>query len=111
MNFILKPGQLNFSDIKQCAKEKKKCQLDKASIAKIQASGATVQAVLAHKKTVYGINTGFGALANQQISEDDLAQLQRNIVLSHACGTGELLTDETVALILLLKINRLAQGY
>ena len=111
MNFILKPGQLNFSDIKQCAKEKKKCQLDKASIAKIQASGATVQAVLAHKKTVYGINTGFGALANQQISEDDLAQLQRNIVLSHACGTGELLTDETVALILLLKINSLAQGY
>lgn len=111
MNFILKPGQLSFSDIKQLTQNKKKCQLDTASIVKIKASSATVKAVLAHKKTVYGINTGFGALANQQISEHDLEQLQRNIVLSHACGTGELLTDETVALILLMKINSLAQGY
>ena len=110
MNFILKPGQLNYFDIKALAKNKKKCQLDDAAIAKIQASHAAVKAVLDDKKTVYGINTGFGALANQRISEPDLAQLQRNIVLSHACGTGDLLDDETVSLILLMKINSLAQG-
>lgn len=111
MNFILKPGQLNFDDIKNLVQAKKTCQLDNASIAKIKASAATVKAILDNKKTVYGINTGFGALAKQRISEHDLEQLQRNIVLSHACGTGELLNDETVALILLLKINSLAQGY
>ena len=111
INFILRPGQLHVSDIQLLSKEKRRCELENTSIEKINASSATVQDVLDKKKTVYGINTGFGALANQAIPEHDLAQLQRNIVLSHACGTGELLPDETVALILLLKINSLAQGY
>ena len=111
MNFVIKPGQLSFAEIKNLVEAKQPCELDKQSIAVIQASEAVVQATLKSKKSVYGINTGFGALASQKISADELTQLQRNIVLSHACGTGELLDDETVALILLMKINSLAQGY
>ncbi len=85
--------------------------LDETFLPIIESSCAVVQQVINDKRTVYGINTGFGSLANQTISTELLKQLQRNIVLSHACGTGELLADEIVALILILKINNLAQGY
>lgn len=109
--FVLSPGDLNLQSLRQALTEKKPCVLDPACIPKIEAAQAVIQQILREKKTVYGINTGFGALANQTISADKLKQLQRNIVLSHACGSGELLADDIVALILLLKINNLAQGY
>jgi histidine ammonia-lyase len=110
-HFILHPGQLSLTSIKQVIKENLSCKLADSSLKAIQASHQTVKKVLEEKKTVYGINTGFGSLANQTISTEHLQQLQRNIVLSHACGTGELLADDVVALIMLLKINNLAQGY
>jgi len=109
--FTLVPGQLTWPDLKQLFTSKTTLTLDPACSQAITAANQTVNDVIRSKKTVYGINTGFGSLANQTISEDKLQQLQRNIVLSHACGTGELLDDDVVALILLLKINSLAQGY
>ena len=109
--FILQPGQLTLRSIKQLLEQKLPCSLSESALDLIETSHQTVQKVIKDKKTVYGINTGFGSLANQTISEEHLKQLQRNIVLSHACGTGLLLSDEIVALILLLKINNLAQGY
>lgn len=60
---------------------------------------------------MYGINTGFGSLCNVIISNENLAQLQENLVLSHACGTGDLVDKEIVKLMLLLKIQSLSQGY
>ncbi|WP_115701574.1 histidine ammonia-lyase [Legionella sainthelensi] len=110
-HFILQPGALTLQSIKHILNQQLKCSLAEDALAKIDASRQTVKKVILDKKTVYGINTGFGSLANQTISSENLKQLQRNIVLSHACGTGELLSDEIVALILLLKINNLAQGY
>ena len=109
--FILTPGEMTLQLLKQTHIEKTQCVLDPACVPKVEAALATVQQILHDKKTVYGINTGFGSLANQTISTEKLQQLQRNIVLSHACGTGVLLADDVVALILLLKINNLAQGY
>ncbi|MCW8399587.1 histidine ammonia-lyase [Legionella sp. PATHC038] len=109
--FLLQPGQLNLQSIKHILNQQLPCALPKEAFERIDASRQTVKKVIHEKKTVYGINTGFGSLANQTISEENLKQLQRNIVLSHACGTGELLSDEIVQLILLLKINNLAQGY
>lgn len=109
--FVLTPGALTLQCLKQNKIKKRHCVIDESFAYNIEASLATVQDVLNNKKTVYGINTGFGSLANQIISEEKLQQLQRNIVLSHACGTGSLLSDDLVALILLLKINTLAQGY
>lgn len=109
--FTLHPGALSLATINEVIKHKKMVALDEKAIPLIQASQQMVSRVIAENKTVYGINTGFGSLANQIISSDKLKQLQRNIVLSHACGTGELLSDEVVAIILLLKINNLAQGY
>ena len=109
--FILSPGQMSLQLLKQVLVEGGHCVLDKACVSKVEKSLAIVQKILQDKKTVYGINTGFGSLANQTISAEKLKQLQRNIVLSHACGTGALLADDVVAFILLLKINNLAQGY
>lgn len=109
--FRLVPGQLTLKAIQQCINHQVELMLDESALALIEASHQRVHSILLEKKTVYGINTGFGSLANQRISDDHLKSLQKNLVLSHACGTGELLPDETVALILLLKINALAQGY
>ncbi len=57
---------------------------------------------------VYGVNTGFGALYNVTISGDELENLQLNLVMSHACGTGDEISDELVALMLLLKAQSLS---
>ena len=62
-------------------------------------------------RPIYGITTGFGSLCDISIGRDDLAQLQRNLVMSHACGTGERVPQEIVRLILLFKIQSLAYGY
>ncbi|MDX5442937.1 MAG: histidine ammonia-lyase [Hymenobacteraceae bacterium] len=59
---------------------------------------------------IYGINTGFGSLYKKQISKQDLEQLQKNLVMSHACGTGDEVPEEVVKLMLLLKIQSLAYG-
>lgn len=67
--------------------------------------------ILESGQTVYGINTGFGLLATKRISPEDLDQLQTNLVLSHAVGTGPPLADRVVRLVLLLKIRSLAQGH
>ncbi len=60
---------------------------------------------------VYGINTGFGSLCNVKISTENLSQLQENLVMSHACGTGSLVPKPIVKLMLLLKIQSLSYGY
>lgn len=60
---------------------------------------------------IYGINTGFGSLYNVKISNDNLSQLQENLVKSHACGTGDIVPDEVVKIMLLLKIQSLSYGY
>lgn len=104
-------GQLNEADLKSILGSFRPCALNNDCISNIEKSSAFVQKIITHKKRVYGINTGFGALYNQQIAEPDLKKLQHNILLSHACGTGHLLADDVVRLILLLKINSLARGY
>ena len=62
-------------------------------------------------RPVYGITTGFGSLCNISIPEKELSQLQHNLVMSHACGTGETVRPEIVKLMLLLKIQSLSYGY
>ena len=70
----------------------------------------TIADIAASGQVVYGVNTGFGLLANTRIERDDLETLQSNLVLSHATGVGPALPDAVVRLILVLKIASLAQG-
>lgn len=103
--------------------------LDYAMLAQLQKGGVQIvlsenarQRILHCKKYLddklngsdqlfYGINTGFGSLCNIAISKEDLTALQRNLVMSHACGTGPLVSTEIIRLMLALKIQSLAYGH
>jgi len=111
MIFSLRPGQLTFANFRELIDKNTSLILDDECHAKIKAAQQVIHRVVAENKTVYGVNTGFGALASTGISSNELASLQRKLILSHAAGTGELLDDDIVRLILALKINSLARGY
>ena len=84
--------------------------LDQAAIPAVAAGAAAVQEILSRGEPVYGINTGFGLLASVRIAPEDLATLQRNLVLSHAAGVGEPVPVPVVRLMMALKLGSLAQG-
>jgi len=85
-------------------------RLDETARPAIAASAAAVERILARGAPVYGVNTGFGKLASVGVAAGDLAQLQRNIVLSHAAGVGAPSPRPIVRLMLALKLASLAQG-
>ena len=107
----IEPGGLTHADLKQCFFKAEPVELANSWRAPVEASHQTVLDLIAKGETVYGLNTGFGLLANKKISESDLATLQLNLVRSHCAGTGPLLDDEVVRLILLLKMASLARGF
>jgi histidine ammonia-lyase len=108
----LKPGALSEAQIKSILHSQQAClSLEEDCWQAVSEAKQTIDGILEQDKTVYGINTGFGQLASESIEEDKLKQLQKNLVLSHACGTGPLLSNDIVKLIIVLKINNLAQGY
>jgi histidine ammonia-lyase len=78
---------------------------------RIGTANALVDKIVASGEVAYGINTGFGLLAQTRIPKEQLELLQRNLLLSHAAGVGEALPDAVVRLILALKINALARGH
>jgi histidine ammonia-lyase len=85
-------------------------ELDASAKAPVEAGAETIRAILEKREPVYGINTGFGRLASVRIDTADLERLQRNLVLSHASGTGEPLPIPVVRLTMALKLASLAQG-
>jgi histidine ammonia-lyase len=85
-------------------------ELTPAAWANVEKGAAVVAAILAEGRTVYGINTGFGLLANTSIAAEDLETLQKNLVLSHACGVGEPLSENVTRLLMVLKIASLSKG-
>ena len=84
--------------------------LDPASRAAVDRGAAAVTRVIEAGETAYGVNTGFGKLASVRIGDADLATLQRNLILSHACGVGAPLPGNIVRLIMAMKAASLARG-
>ncbi len=111
MELTLTPGTLNLAQLKRIAREPVKLSLASDAHTKINQSANVVSQVIAEDRVVYGINTGFGLLANTRIANEELELLQRSIVLSHAAGTGELMSEDTVRLMMVLKINSLSRGF
>ena len=109
--FAINPGALSLADCRLLALGGHHLALMPDALERILASAAAVQSVVAAGAPAYGINTGFGKLARTHIPEAQLEQLQLNLVRSHAVGTGPLLDDATVRLILALKAASLARGY
>jgi histidine ammonia-lyase len=85
--------------------------LAEAARERIASARRFVEQIVARGDGVYGINTGFGALADVRIAPDELRQLQLNLVRSHACGVGEALPDQAVRAMMALRANVLARGY
>ena len=109
--FIIKPGQLSLQDCRMIYENDVKFELDPSCFDGINQSAQTVQQVIDEKRTVYGINTGFGLLASTSIPDDKLQLLQESLVLSHAAGIGKALNKSITRLLIALKISSLSQGF
>ncbi|WP_374580367.1 histidine ammonia-lyase [Pseudoduganella sp.] len=107
----LNPGKLTLSDLRAVWTAHTPIALAKEAYAAVEASCKAVQDIVAKGDAAYGINTGFGLLAKTRIPDDKLEQLQRNLILSHSVGTGELMSDEVVRLLMLTKLSSLARGF
>ncbi|MBA3511864.1 histidine ammonia-lyase [Sphingomonas sp.] len=85
--------------------------LDEAAMRRVAAAAASVERIVASGETVYGVNTGFGLLANTRIPDERLAELQRNLILSHSAGLGEPLPRHVTRLMIVLKLLGLGRGF
>jgi histidine ammonia-lyase len=109
---IISSDTLDIVTIYNIFNENKKLKLSEESIKKIETCKTYLNNKLADsKKPMYGINTGFGSLYNVKISDNDLTKLQENLVMSHACGTGDRVPESIVKVMLLLKIQSLSYGH
>ncbi len=102
---------LTLEEIAAVARNSRKVTIADEAWPKIKASREVVERVVTSGETAYGINTGFGKLADVRISNGNLKALQRNLVLSHACGLGEPLPEPETRAMLLLRANVLAKGH
>lgn len=105
------PGKITKSQVAEFFYGDHQIELDDSCWKDVDTSREVVMQLIDRGDTVYGLNTGFGLLANQKISTDDLAQLQVNLVRSHCAGTGQLIESDVVRLIMLLKLASLARGF
>ena len=110
-HLTLQPGALRLADLRAVWAAHVPLSLAPEAWQAVNASCALVEQITAKGDPAYGINTGFGILAKAHIPNDQLEALQRNLILSHAVGTGELIADNVVRLIVLTKIGSLVRGY
>jgi histidine ammonia-lyase len=108
---LIEPGALTLAQLRRIWRETVSLALPDKAHAAMSASAAIVQAIIDKGAPAYGINTGFGKLAQTRIPDDDLEQLQENLILSHSVGVGEPLAAAVVRLVMALKVNSLARGY
>jgi histidine ammonia-lyase len=107
----LQPGRLSLDQLQAIHAGGAALEIDPAARPAILASAAVVQRAAQGDAPVYGVNTGFGKLANQRISQGQLDTLQLNLIRSHCVGVGEPLAPEVVRLMLALKAASLARGH
>jgi len=111
-NYTIDNKTLTLSIINDIIEKETKLQLSNSVIKKIEDCRAYLDKQIKNSdKPIYGINTGFGSLCNNKVSNDDLSKLQSNLVLSHACGTGDKVPNQIVRIMLLLKIQSLSYGH
>ena len=108
---VLTPGDVDLATLRRVHAGGVQLALDPAARAGLAAAQATVRRIVEAGAVVYGINTGFGKLAQTIIPAERLAELQRNLVLSHSAGTGEPLDAGVVRLVLATKAVSLARGH
>lgn len=108
---VIDGNSLTIEEFIQITRWRKKIELSQEAIERINKSRALVDKFVDENKVVYGITTGFGKFSDVVITGDETKELQRNLIISHACGVGEPLSEEIVRGIMLLRINALAKGF
>ncbi len=112
MDLVTLDGQaLSLAEIEAVALAGCRVTMASAALSRVAKSRALIEAILAAGQTVYGVNTGFGKLSDVRIADDKLAQLQTNLVRSHAGGVGQPLSEAESRAMLLLRANVLAKGF
>ena len=111
MKLTIENQLVSLADLRSVWLEPATVELGISARHRIAESNEMIRDVVAGGEQVYGVNTGFGQLAQVKIGADELAHLQENLVRSHAVGVGEDLDDDTVRLILLMKVIALAEGF
>src|SRR6266403_2147120 len=104
-------SHLSFADVYQVSEDDEPVEIAPAAIAAMQRSRAVVERLAADDAPVYALNTGVGLLAAGRVPPEELEQLQRNVVRSHACGVGPPLAREEVRAMMLIRANVLARGF
>ena len=107
---VISTAGMTFDDVVAVARHHARVVISDASIAAMAKSRAVVDAYAAAEEPVYGVSTGFGALANRHIGLEDRKQLQRSLVRSHAAGSGPHVEAEVVRALMLLRLKTLASG-
>lgn len=107
---LLNPGHLTLDDLRYLAAPDAALELAPDSYQVVDKTSNMVQEIVKSGTRTYGVNTGVGTLSDRSIAADDVAELQRRMVLSNAAGTGPLLSDRVVRWMLAMKINVLATG-
>ncbi len=103
--------QLTINDVLEIIENPKAAKLNKEAKAKILKSQKNVQKIVASDRCVYGINTGFGPLCDVKISADETAQLQHNLIISHAVGVGKPIAKDLSKLMMVSKVHALSKGF
>ncbi len=101
---------LRVEDVIRVARYGERVEIDERVMEKVEKARENIEKILKEGKPIYGVNTGFGELANIRIEEERIKELQENLIRSHSCGTGEALKEEVVRAIMLLRLNSLARG-
>ena len=107
---LLTPGATRLADLRRVYRQDLPVRIDDACKQDVDAAAKIVADAARGKAAVYGINTGFGKLANTRIPADQTSRLQRNLVLSHCCGVGPALPRAVVRLVIALKMLSLGRG-
>jgi histidine ammonia-lyase len=108
---LLDGSHLSFADVYQVSEGDEPVEITPAAITAMQRSRAIVERLAAGDAPVYAVNTGVGLLADVRVPPEELEQLQRNVVRSHACGVGRPLAREEVRAMMLIRANVLAKGF
>ena len=112
MNYVEIGGkELTLEDVVAVSRNYAQVKLHPDGIARVKASRKVVEDLVQDEAVIYGITTGFGKFCDKFISRNESKMLQRNLIISHAVGAGDMFPDDVVRAIILLRINNLVQGY
>lgn len=111
MELTIDGHHLTLENVINVARYKQRVTLSKEAVLKISAAEEMVKDFVERGKVSYGITTGFGKFSDSLISKEDTPLLQRNLIISHAVGIGEIFSEEVVRAMMLLRLNSLSQGF